>query len=156
MNPTERLQFSRLIDMEATQMHAFIDLLRREEALLLGGDTDALLTLTQEKISLYHTQQRLHEARMQLLERLGLDSPAAAIEAFCQDLPETRRRWDEILRLAADARERNTLNGKLIVERMQHNQGALNILLKAANRPQFYDADGNTRSGGSGRLLGSA
>ncbi|THF64451.1 flagellar protein FlgN [Pseudothauera rhizosphaerae] len=142
--------------MEATQLRAFVDLLQREEALLLAGDTDALLSLTQEKTSLYHTQQRLHEARVQLLKRLGQDDPAQAIHALCQDLPDTRRQWDEVLRLAAEARERNTLNGRLIVERLQHNQGALDILLKAANRPQLYDADGNPRASGSGRLLGSA
>ncbi len=156
MNQTERLQFAQLIGMEVTQLRTFITLLGREESLLVAGDTDALLALTNEKTELYHTLQRLHDARAMLLGRLGLANSGEAIRSLCADMPDTLTQWDEVLRLAAEARERNSLNGKLVIERMQHNQGALSILLAAADRPQLYDADGHARTTGGGRILGSA
>lgn len=156
MNQTERLQFAQLIGMEVTQLRDFLTLLGREEALLVAGDTDALLALTNEKTELYHTLQRLHDARAMLLGRLGLANSGEAIRSLCADMPDTLAQWDEVLRLAAEARERNSLNGKLVIERMQHNQGALAILLAAADRPQLYDADGHARTTGGGRILGSA
>ncbi|WP_349771878.1 flagella synthesis protein FlgN [Thauera sedimentorum] len=156
MNQTERLQFAQLIGMEVTQLRTFITLLGREESLLVAGDTDALLALTNEKTELYHTLQRLHDARAMLLGRLGLANSGEAIRSLCADMPDTLAQWDEVLRLAAEARERNSLNGKLVIERMQHNQGALSILLAAADRPQLYDADGHARTTGGGRILGSA
>jgi flagella synthesis protein FlgN len=156
VNQTERLQFAQLIGMEVTQLRTFITLLGREESLLVAGDTDALLALTNEKTELYHTLQRLHDARAMLLGRLGLANSGEAIRSLCADMPDTLAQWDEVLRLAAEARERNSLNGKLVIERMQHNQGALSILLAAADRPQLYDADGHARTTGGGRILGSA
>jgi flagella synthesis protein FlgN len=156
VNQTERLQFAQLIGMEVTQLRDFLTLLGREEALLVAGDTDALLALTNEKTELYHTLQRLHDARAMLLGRLGLANSGEAIRSLCADMPDTLAQWDEVLRLAAEARERNSLNGKLVIERMQHNQGALAILLAAADRPQLYDADGHARTTGGGRILGSA
>lgn len=156
MNQTEHLQFAQLIGMEVTQLRTFITLLGREESLLVAGDTDALLALTNEKTELYHTLQRLHDARAMLLGRLGLANSGEAIRSLCADMPDTLAQWDEVLRLAAEARERNSLNGKLVIERMQHNQGALSILLAAADRPQLYDADGHARTTGGGRILGSA
>ncbi|MCK9258122.1 MAG: flagellar protein FlgN, partial [Azoarcus sp.] len=33
---------------------------------------------------------------------------------------------------------------------------ALSVLLSAANHPQLYDADGQSRPSGGGRILGSA
>lgn len=156
MKPAERLQFAQLIKMEATQLQAFVDLLAREETLLIAGDSDALLALTKDKTDLYHTLQRLHDARAMLLGRHKLDNTDTAIRTLCAETPDILTQWEEVLRLANEARERNQLNGKLILERMQHNQGALNVLLAAADRPQFYGADGHTRTSGGGRILGSA
>ncbi len=78
------------------------------------------------------------------------------IRAWLDGLPRVLARWDEVIALARAARERNALNGKLITERMAHNQAALSLLLSAADQPPLYDAEGNTRAIGGGRMLGSA
>lgn len=145
-----------IIDSEAVLMRGFVALLEREEALLLAGDADGLVALSQEKSERYHQLQRLHQDRGLLLGRLGKNNGDAAIREVCAPLPDTRARWDEVLRLAGEAQVRNTQNGKLIVERMQHNQAALAILLDTNRHPQLYDAAGMTRTLGGGRHLGSA
>jgi len=145
-----------LIDSEALLLRGFLALLEREGALLVAGETDALLTLTREKTERYHQLQRIHDDRALLLGRLRLPNTDAAIRELCAALPASAARWDEILGLARQAQARNALNGKLIAERMQHNQAALSVLLTAAEKPQLYDAAGMARPTGRGRHLGSA
>lgn len=145
-----------LIDSEAVLLRGFVALLEREEALLLAGDADSLLVLTREKTERFHQLQRIHNDRALLLGKLRRPNTDAAIREVCQPLPDTIRRWDEIHALARDAQARNELNGKLISERLQHNQAAMSILLDAARKPQLYDSAGIARPSGGGRHLGSA
>lgn len=145
-----------LIDGERALMRRFVDLLEHEEALLIAGETDALLALVREKSEIYQLLQRQHDGRALLLGRLRLDNSDASVRSLCAGMPDTLLRWDEVLKLAGEARERNGLNGKLIIERMHHNQAALSVLLSAADQPQLYGADGSTRPTGGGRILGSA
>lgn len=152
----ELQRLTQLIDSEAALLRGFVDLLAREEALLIAGDADGLMVLSKEKSERYHQLQRLHEDRGLLLARLGKPNTADGIHAVCAPLPDTLKRWGEVLRLAGDAQQRNAVNGKLITERMQNNQAALTVLLDAARQPQFYDAAGMTRTFGGGRHLGSA
>jgi flagella synthesis protein FlgN len=64
--------------------------------------------------------------------------------------------WDAVVALAGEAKERNRINGQLITERLQNNQQALTTLLAAAEHPQIYGPDGQSRPTASSRNLGSA
>lgn len=154
--PADLQRLALLIEAEAVQLREFLALLEREQASLVAGDTDGLLALTGDKTERYRQLQRLHDERAMLLNRCGRDNTDTSVRAVCAQLPRVLARWDEVLNLARDARERNELNGKLITERMQHNQAALSVLLSAANHPQLYDAAGQSRPSGGGRMLGSA
>jgi flagella synthesis protein FlgN len=145
-----------LIEAELIQLKEFLEMLEREEALLICGDTDTLLTLVQEKTGRYRNLQRLHDDRALLLARGGMKNDDASIRRLYAKLPRVLARWDEVLGLAAQARERNALNGQLINDHMQHNQAALTALLSAANQPPLYDAGGHSRPRAGGRILGSA
>lgn len=150
------VRVARFIDDEAVLLRTFVTLLGDEEALLVEGKTDALLTLAETKSDLYRQLQRLHDDRALLLGRMGLENSAAAIRGLCATLPNSLARWDEVLELAREAQRRNTTNGQLITERLQNNQAALAVLLAASERPQLYGADGHARATGRGRHLGSA
>ena len=154
--PADQQRLALLIEAEAIQLQAFLLILEREEALLIEGDSDSLLTLTQKKNDCYRQLQRLHSDRALLLGRLGHIPGEAAVRALCAALPRVLARWDEVLELARIARARNEINGKLILERMAHNQAALSVLLAAADHAPLYDADGHTHAVGGGRILGSA
>lgn len=155
-NATIGLRLAHLIETEAALMRSFVALLGREEALLIDGETDALVALASEKTELYHQLQRHHEARARLLGQEQLEHSDTSIRTLCRAMPDTLRRWDEILTLAREAQSRNDINGRLITERMQHNQAALSVLLSATRQPQLYDAGGLARPTGRGRHLGSA
>ena len=152
----ERQRLALLIEAEAIQLGEFVELLAREEALLIAGDVDALVALCQDKNERYRRLQRLSDDRSLLLGRFGQPVTDAVIRSWLDGLPRVLARWDEVIGLARAARERNALNGKLITERMAHNQAALSLLLSAADQPPLYDAEGNTRAIGGGRMLGSA
>ena len=152
----DRQRLALLIEAEAIQLGEFVELLAREEALLIAGDVDALVALCQDKNDRYRRLQRLSDDRSLLLGRFGQAVTDAVIRDWLAGLPRVLARWDEVLELARSARARNEINGKLILERMAHNQAALSVLLAAADQAPLYDADGHTRTVGGGRILGSA
>ena len=154
--PASQQRLALLIEAEAMQLGEFLALLEREEGMLVNGDTDALLGIAKIKNERYRELQRLHSDRTLLLGRLGHIPGDTAVRALCAALPRVLARWDEVLELARIARARNEINGKLILERMAHNQAALSVLLAAADQAPLYDADGHTRTVGGGRILGSA
>jgi flagella synthesis protein FlgN len=67
-----------------------------------------------------------------------------------------RASWQSLLALAAQARNLNILNGKLIGLHMQHNQQAFTALMNASNRAMTYGPDGQQQVGLGGRILGTA
>lgn len=151
----DRLRLHALIIDEASRLRGFVDVLVHEEQLLIEGQADALLPLAEEKNQRYRQLQKINDDRTRLLARLGQQPSGAVIRALCQDAPAALAAWDTVLELAREARDRNQRNGVLIVERMQHNQAALSTLLAAANQPQLYGPDGQSRPAGGGRSLGS-
>ncbi|MCZ4306635.1 flagellar protein FlgN [Zoogloeaceae bacterium G21618-S1] len=153
-NP-DRLRLHALIIDEASRLRGFVDLLVHEEQLLIDGQADALMPVADDKNQRYRQLQKINDDRTRLLARLGLQQTDAIIRALCQDAPAALAAWDAVLKLAREARDRNQRNGVLIVERMQHNQAALSTLLAAANQPQLYGPDGQSRPAGGGRSLGS-
>ncbi|MDX9718024.1 flagella synthesis protein FlgN [Thauera sp. ZXT1-4] len=154
--PADIQRIALLIEAESLQLGEFLALLDREEAVLIKGDTDALVAIANEKNERYRQLQRLSDERGRLLGRSAHPTADAAVRAIFSGLPRVLARWDEVIARARDARDRNALNGKLILERMAGNQAALSILLSAANHPQLYDADGLSKPTGGGRILGSA
>ena len=162
-------KFSRMNPLQGIKRmfsaHALVELLKALAKFIiillvalavLKADQDDLLAIANEKNERYRQLQRLTDERSRLLGRAALTSADAAMRTLFGNLPRVLVRWDELVSAARQARDRNALNGKLILERMAGNQAALSILLSAANHPQLYDADGLSKPTGGGRMLGSA
>ena len=154
--PADTQRLALLVEAELIQLREFIAILEREEAMLVSGDSDGLIALAREKSDRYRQLQRLHDDRALLLARLGRHDSDASMRELCGALPRVLVRWDELLDLARTARDRNAINGKLILERMATNQAALSVLLAAADQAPLYDAEGQPHPMRGGRMLGSA
>jgi flagella synthesis protein FlgN len=143
---------------ETGKLREFIGLLHKEQDLLKHGDTEALLPLIEVKTTLANTLGELAQAREGLLKRLGLASGREGMEAWVKRLgkDEPRQAWQTLLTLAAEARELNVTNGKLIGLHMQHNQQTFTALMTATNRAMTYGPDGQQQAGLGGRILGTA
>ncbi len=150
---TQRL--ARLIHDEQAGLQAFVALLQREEALLVEGQIDALTALAEEKTSLYRALQRLSDDRTVMFARLGAKVSNENIRIVLANSPDALAAWDVVVALAGEAKERNRVNGQLITERLQNNQQALSTLLAAAEHPQIYGPDGQSRPTASSRHFGS-
>lgn len=145
-----------LIGEERTGLQQFIALLQQEEALLIAGKIDALTSLAEEKTRLYRTLQRVSDDRTVMFSRVGARVTNENIRLALGSLPAALTSWEEVVTLAGEAKERNRLNGQLILERLQNNQQALSTLLAAAEHPQIYGQDGQSRPTAGSRHLGSA
>ncbi len=128
-----------ILRAEISRLGEFIDLLQREQELLIRGDTEALLLLSENKTALANALAALSQARE---GQLVTDAHTPA--------------WQTLRELAAKAKNLNETNGKLIGLHLQHNQQAFAVLMAAANRAMNYGPDGQQKIGLGGRILGSA
>ena len=77
--PQELQRIALLLEAESSQLRKFLDLLEREEAVLISGDTDTLLSITREKNERYRQLQNLHHDRSMLVARFGHSKGDAAM-----------------------------------------------------------------------------
>ena len=154
--PLDRQQVARLLADEVSLLDDFIVVLKREESLLLDTKTDALVELAEQKTAVYRRLQFLSDQRSRLFAAARLELNDASMSAALANDATALANWQKLLELAAEAAQRNQINGKLISEKMQHNQQALTVLMAAASQPgATYGPDGQSRPHLSGRRFGS-
>lgn len=154
--PLSRL--SQVIGNEFASLQEFVTLLQREQELLKLGDAESLLPLIENKNALADKLGTLARAREMEVSRLGLAPGRAGMELWLQKSggESDRQLWSKLMALAAEARDINMVNGKLIGLHMQHNQQAFTALMNASNRAMTYGPDGQQQAGLGGRILGTA
>ncbi len=155
VDPGFPARLAQLIQEERFGLQGFIALLKREEALLVASQIDALAALAEEKTGLYRNLQRLSDERVAMFARLGAKVTDENVRIVLAKAPDALTAWNEVVALAGEAKERNRVNGQLITERLQNNQQALSVLLAAAEHPQIYGPDGQSRPTAASRHFGS-
>ncbi len=150
--------FADLINAEADAASAFVFLLREEQEALVAGNTDALTGIVERKAATAAALAPLSASRASALVRHGLAGDKAGMETWLSRNPKDQAAsaaWQRLQALATEARELNRVNGELIRLRMSHNAQMLEVLL-AANRQDFYGADGQTSTATPRRIIDSA
>lgn len=148
-----------LIAAEADVVSAFVLLLQEEQEILKSGSPDALPAIVERKAAATQKLGPLSSARNSALVRAGFATDRPGVEAWLQANPRdqaTRKQWEKLQSLAAEAKELNRLNGELIHLRLQHNTQAVETLLAAANRQDLYGADGQAAQATTRRIIDSA
>jgi len=147
-----------LLAQELGLLRSFVALLHREQALLAEGAVEQLGALAQEKSAIATELGVLASARERELAHRKLPSNRSGMDAWVDSPAGTASRndWQQLLELAAEARALNEASGRLIALQLQHNQQALNVLMAAVDKAVTYGPDGQPRTGGGGRSLGSA
>ena len=161
MSPQAAIAMAGLLNEEVREVDALVALLRQEQELLaIAGSGDALIPLVERKTGYIVRLKTLSDRREQMLRAAGYGAGRAGMEAWLGGVARNdtaRPLWQKLLALAADARQLNDTNGKLIALHWQHNQAALATLMSAANRATTYGPDGQQNGGGrGGRSFGSA
>jgi flagella synthesis protein FlgN len=147
--------------MERDAFGALCQLLESEQACLVRSDIDGLLQLTSAKSERVDRLIELAQQRSDHLESIGLSGGSSAMGDWLAahagfQRVELTQLWDELVRLASNARTLNEINGKLITTRLSHNQAALSALQLSARAQNIYGPDGQAAISAGQRELGSA
>ena len=141
---------------ERAALLSFVDLLEREQGMLVENRADQLLELSGKKTTDALSLNELAEARRNLLQNLPKLSADAIQTWLATHSPQSFAVWHEVLALAERAQQLNRINGELIQIKLRHNQQSLAVLSNAVKKANLYGPDGQPSfSPGSGRSLGS-
>lgn len=142
-----------LLASELSDLRRFCALLEDERKALTGAQADRLPDIAAEKSSLAGQLSQLEARRDALLAKDGFPKGRAGIEAWLasRSKPDIEQnRWNEILKLAVQARDDNNTNGRLINLLLKQNQEALSVLLPGGAE-SIYGADGQQRGLATGK-----
>lgn len=123
-------------------------MLGEERKVLSGALADRLPDISVEKSSLAAILHQLETRRDALLTVKGFAKGRRGVEAWLASRPNLdveRGRWSELQELAAQARNDNEINGRLIDLLLKQNREALSVLL-SGGAESIYGADGQQRS----------
>lgn len=142
---------------ERDALRSFVRLLESEQESLLGGDTERLLPLAENKARAVHELDTLATSRRNALLARGARIETGGIDDWLQSHAKPSvPLWREIQKLAAQAQHLNRSNGTLIQTRLRHNQQMLTALHAAANSAStLYGPDGQARTPSGGRTFGN-
>lgn len=150
------------LEAEVQAIAQFHETLQSEQKALVSNDVAALTAISQTKQKQVETLNRLASERMRHLAAMGFNSNESGMTQWLSVAGESERTaWSGLLAIAREANACNQINGRLILQSMQHHQQALAILLSAANQVSLYGADGQPQgaysgSGASRGIIGSA
>lgn len=140
--------FIKELEIEKNTLHAFIEILRKEEYALIVGKIEEIDYLTSDKSHLIQELIQLDDHRNEYLRQQGLSLEKNSINNWlagchpCQS--EIKILWNELLDLAKTAQQLNHSNELIISTQLQHNQRALAALHCAAGNVSLYGPKGQT------------
>jgi flagellar biosynthesis/type III secretory pathway chaperone len=144
---------SELLVRELSDLKRFCALLVEERKVLVGAEADRLADIAQEKSSLAAQLSQVEARRDALLVKDGFPRGRTGTDAWLASQPDAdveRRRWNEVLKLAAQARDENETNGRLINLLLKQNREALSLLL-SGGADSIYGTDGQHHSLADGK-----
>ena len=147
-----------VLTSEHTALLNFVDLLKREQEILVENRTDQLLELSKQKSTDALSLNELTEARRSLLQKNIPQLSPDTIRAWLKThSPDGLAIWLEVIALTKRAQRLNQTNSELVQMKLRHNQQSLAVLNNAVKKTNLYGPDGQPSfSAGNGRSLGSS
>lgn len=140
---------------ERTAINALLEIIKKEQALLIAANIDGLEELTTEKSKIVAQMTDLASNRHKALTTAGFAPNEASMQAWLdsQAVGDASAIWTELLTLTRSAKELNRLNGVLINSHMAHNQKALSALHVPTHSGNFYGPKGQSTNRTTSRRL---
>ncbi len=144
------------LSQEQQAISLLITALQKEQTLLDQEKVDDLLILLTEKATIIAGMTKLAEQRFMALEAAGFPGSEEGMKQWvhAHGSIENKQLLNDILPLAATAKELNRLNGLLIGKHMSHNQQILDAIQHALQGGKIYGPDGQSNIKTPGRQLG--
>jgi flagella synthesis protein FlgN len=152
-------QLLSLITGELTSLEALQRILQQEQQALLAADVTSIEALTAQKNRALDQQSDITRQRQLFTQQhAGVNSIAALQHmatrlGMAQDIAGPLKKLQV---LADQCRNLNRDNGRLIQQRQQHTQGALQVLRQSGDAPATYSGRGKTEAANRPRTLGKA
>lgn len=150
---------SKLLQSESDLVGRFVALLQDEQDALKTGETAPLTKLAARKSELAERLNELGEQRNLLLQAAGLTVDVEGMRSWLAQSSDNRlaaAAWEKLLKLAAEARELNRLNGQLITLRLSATNRALATLIQQPQGAALYGKDGQTSSLTGSKIIDAA
>jgi len=142
----------RALDNEIALLSRFIAALESEASVLTSAEgVEALNASTTLKTQLAEQLGQAGNERDNELRQLGLEQGKMGLDAAAQTDSGLRASLDNMLALAARARQLNEANGQIIDAFLKYNQQALDTLGALAGIGGVYDASGRTKNVAGGK-----
>jgi len=148
-----------LVNSEIKGITELIGLLRKEQTALQSGNATVLPALVTEKAGKVETLNALAQQRNRLLSGQGFGKDKAGMLAWLEKNPRDsvlKQSWQELLRLAEEARQLHLQNGQLVTLHLQETSGALAALNQEIQKSLLYGSDGLSSSAAANQLIDSA
>jgi len=152
-NTALRQRLVTLLVTETQQLMAFVSILEQEREILTQSDVEPLFEMANSKAILARQLQQLANSRAAVLSQAGLSHTREGAENLLGG--KFGDIWQQYLKLAAQARDMNEHNGRVVTHRLAANHQALEILLAYSDQPAVYGPDGTSRLRPGSRHLGS-
>ncbi len=152
------IQLLPFLTSERAALLNFVNLLKREQEILVENHTDQLLELSRKKSTDALSLNELTEARRSLLQKNIPQLTPASIRAWLKThSPDGLAIWLEVITLTKRAQRLNQTNSELVQMKLRHNQQSLAVLNNAVKKTNLYGPDGQPSfSASNGRSLGSS
>lgn len=140
----------------------FLDLLHAERAALAQAQPAALENCTAERMQLMTELEVLDLELRTLFENAKLTFSARAVKQFIATVAEPQRSqlarsWHQLLSIAAECKQHNAINSKIVDTRRQHTDRVLRILMgQITPTTTTYAADGRVQPTAASATLATA
>lgn len=129
------------VEREAEICQELVDLLQKEEQLLISNELEPLMQLSQSKSQLVGQFVLASQTRYKQLAQAGLSPEDSSMNDLLMHQPEAHRAWNQFLQLVMTAKELNRTNGLLLQRLASRNQNAL-MAIQGRQSSQLYGPDG--------------
>lgn len=129
------------VEREAEICQELVDLLQKEEQLLISNELAPLMQLSQSKSQLVGQFVLASQTRYKQLAQAGLSPEDSSMNDLLMHQPEAHRAWNQFLQLVMTAKELNRTNGLLLQRLASRNQNAL-MAIQGRQSSQLYGPDG--------------
>lgn len=151
-------EVGRVLDEEIRVATALLGILRGEREVLKQRDMEALSRSGDAKHRVLAELDALDKDRLSLAELAGIPADREGFGDFLESLHQgdgIRLRWQRMVGLLEECRERNEANGRLVALQRSHVEKAQAALRGVDKQPSLYGPDGNRQHSTSGVPLSS-
>ena len=133
---------------ELSLFTTLMELMKREQQMLVAADTDALGTLTPQKAQLVAQMAALSKQRHAQLADAGHAPEDAGMQGWLEHAGDSAASdlWQDLLAITRQAKEINRVNGMLIAKQLTNTQTIINAMRTPAGAAEtaVYGPTGQT------------